>query len=173
MTKEQGDEFLKALKQIVSQQPDLAAMASMLNACLGASAPRALSETQAKRLQELLSPYRGQKVRISSYDPEGKSYAESFVPVFERAGWVQGSGEKPGVAMILGYTGSTPVGVQVTINKVEAEAGRAPNAAFALLDAMIELHATADEKKTMYVNEHVEAGVIELRVGIKPPIKLN
>ncbi len=130
--------------------------------------PRRLTDAQAQQLERSISPYRGQKIIISSYDPEGKSYAEFFVPAFDHAGWLDPNGGKPGVGQILGYSGAPPIGVQVTINDAEAKAGRVPPAAIALLNAVVSLGATIEQRPTMFVNEGVPAGTIELRVGLKP-----
>ena len=118
-------------------------------------AQRLLRTEQAQALGVSLSTYAGQKITIRSYDAECKTYAESFVRASELA------------RIFRTYPHWSPG----NRNPTEATAGRPPSAANALLDAVIGLGATAEPRKTMFVNDQVPIGQIEFRVGLRPPVR--
>jgi hypothetical protein len=134
--------------------------------------PRTLTPQQSRDFGVLLEQFRGQVFTISSYDTEGKGFAEFLIPFFERSGWIAPPpASKLGVIQVLGFDGPTPVGVQVTVNKVDASANRFPQSAVALVNFFFSLGMQDGDRKTMFVNDSVPSGQIELRVGIKPPVR--
>ncbi len=122
---------------------------------------RQLSAAQGKALIQALSPFRGQKITVVciANDPEGCRFAEAFKSIFVASGW-----NCEGVNQVA-YTGGHPVGIEATVNQVEAQAGRVPRAADRLLRALIILGLSGQE---IFVHPAVPAGQIEFRVG-RPP----
>jgi hypothetical protein len=128
-------------------------------------APRHLSESQKQTLIAALSPFAGQKITIASVmgDAEGESYREDFLVVLRAARWSFDEGSDVSQAVIV----PTPVGVQVTINQDEAQAGRVLNSAAVFVTTLLQLGIVPD--RTMFINQQVPAGQIALKVGTKPP----
>ena len=61
----------------------------------------------------------------------------------------------------------TPMGVQVTINQADAQAGRILDSAAEFLTVLFQLGLVPT--KTMYINPGVPSGIVHLVIGTKPP----
>jgi hypothetical protein len=122
---------------------------------------RQLSPAQGNALIQALSPFRGQKIRVvcTVNDLEGCRFAEAFKAVFVASGW-----DCDGVNQAA-YTGSQPVGIEVTVNQAEGLAGRVPQPADRLTKALVVLGISGQE---IYVDPAVPARQIDFRVGRKP-----
>ena len=125
---------------------------------------RQLSPAQGNALIQALSPFRGQKVRVicGVNDAEGCRFAEAFKAVFVASGW-----NCDGVTQAA-YTRSHPVGIEVTVNQAEGQAGRIPQPAERLIKALIVLGISGQE---IFADPAVPAGQIDFRVGRKPAAK--
>ena len=122
---------------------------------------RQLSPAQEHALKQALSPFRGQKIRVvcGVNDDEGCRFAEAFKAVFVASGW-SCDGVKEAA-----YTRSQPVGIEVTVNQAEGQAGRIPRPADRLIKALIVLGISGQE---IFADPAVPAGQIDFRVGRKP-----
>jgi hypothetical protein len=100
MTKEQGDEFIKALRQIMSQQSDLGLLAAKLNGCLEATAPRTLKPDQIAAIANAVSGFTGEPIQLSIHadDQEAWNYAKQITVALGAAVIVQDSSNAIGVA---------------------------------------------------------------------------
>ncbi len=125
---------------------------------------RQLSPAQGNALIQGLSPFRGQKVRVvcTANDAEGCRFAEAFKAVFVASGW-----NCEGVHQAA-YTRSHPVGIEVTVNQAEGQAGRIPRPADMLIKALIVLGVSGQE---IFADPAVPAGQIDFRVGGRPSLK--
>jgi len=102
---------------------------------------RQLSPAQGNALIQALSPFRGQKIRVvcGVNDVEACRFAEAFKAVFVAAGW-----NCDGVTQAA-YIGSHPLGIEVTVNQAEGQAGRIPQPADRLMKALIVLGLSGQE----------------------------
>ena len=66
------------------------------------------------------------------------------------------------------YTRSDPVGIEVTVNQAEGQAGRIPRPADMLIKALIVLGVSGQE---IFADPAVPAGQIDFRVGGRPTPK--
>jgi len=125
---------------------------------------RQLSPAQGHALIQALSPFRGQKIRVvcTANDAEGCRFAEAFKAVFVASGW-----NCEGVHQAA-YTRSDPVGIEVTVNQAEGQAGRIPRPADMLIKALIVLGVSGQE---IFADPAVPAGQIDFRVGRRPAPK--
>jgi hypothetical protein len=128
-------------------------------------AQRMLSPEQRQSLVMILSPFRGQRISVRSVfgNDESERFARDFVPVFVEAGWDFGESRGP----VRAVSTANPVGVEVIINRKEANAGRVPKAAEELLAALV--HMRIVDEKIFFTHPDVPAGHIHLRVGVKVP----
>jgi len=125
---------------------------------------RQLSPVQGSALIHALSPFRGQKITVVCIknDAEGCRFAEILKAVFVASGW-----NCEGVNQAA-YSGGHPVGIEVTVNQAEGQAGRIPQPADRLIKALITLGLAGQE---IFVHPTVPAGEIEFRVGRRPTTK--
>jgi len=125
---------------------------------------RQLSPAQGNALIQALSPFRGQKIRVvcGVNDVEACRFAEAFKAVFVAAGW-----NCDGVTQAA-YIGSHPLGIEVTVNQAEGQAGRIPQPADRLMKALIVLGLSGQE---IFADPAVPARQIDFRVGRKPAAK--
>jgi len=125
---------------------------------------RQLSPAQGNALIQALSPFRGQKIRVvcGVNDVEACRFAEAFKAVFVASGW-----NCDGVTQAA-YIGSHPLGIEVTVNQAEGQAGRNPQPADRLMKALIVLGLSGQE---IFADPAVPARQIDFRVGRKPPAK--
>jgi hypothetical protein len=96
---------------------------------------RHLSEAQKQALETAMAPYAGQKVSFAcnSGDFEAEAYAREFRAVLRKAGWTVVGGENIQAVVV-----PAPVGVNIYVNREELDARRAPKAAVALAQALIQ-----------------------------------
>ena len=136
-----------------------------LESVKAAQQQRRLSVEQKHILISALSPFRGQKVSVARImgDVEAEPLADDFVEVLVKAGWDFGG--KPGTDQSA-YD-KDPVGIEVTLNQAEVEAGRLPPAAKALIVSLAKLSIINGDNA--FVNPGIPADSIEIRVGKKPP----
>lgn len=123
--------------------------------------PRSLSTEQIQSLVAMLLPYAGQKVSIACImnDTEGKRFGGQFITVFKAAKWDCGDGVSQAV-----YT-EDPIGIEITLSKVDYEAGKIPTIALLLDDRLAEFGFA--KPKAMFINDAVPQGTIEFRIGRK------
>jgi hypothetical protein len=122
---------------------------------------RTLSPGMKETLTAALSPFRGQKVTITSIvgDGDGDVYARDFLSVLDAAGWNT-------TDVTQSIIVPTPSGVQVTMNDAEARAGRVLQSVEVFA---VTLHAMGvTDSATVFINSQVPVGDIQLIVGNKP-----
>jgi hypothetical protein len=97
---------------------------------------RRLSSAQRKEIVERLSQFKGTKIAAGAPfgDDEAQTYRDDFVNALSDAGWA-----------FDGHVGEEEIdppliGVWVTMNREETEAGRIPDAVEALLATLINIH---------------------------------
>lgn len=124
---------------------------------------RHLAVEQKLALIKALSPFRGHKVIILSIlgDAEGKAYADDFVNVFAQAGWDYGGG----VGVNQRRFDKDPVGIELTLNAAQVDAGKIPRAAEILGRTLGTLGLVANG----FRSPDVPPDTIEIRIGKKPP----
>jgi len=129
-------------------------------------APRRLLAEQKQFLVTALSPFRGQKVRVTCIlgNGEGQHLAEDFVAVFTEAHWDLGAGLRQQI-----YA-RDPVGFWVSINKDEAAAEHIPQALEALASPLADLGFVKRRNGVteVLVLPDVPAGEIEVLIGRQP-----
>jgi hypothetical protein len=130
-------------------------------------AQRHLTDSQKQTLIERLSAFRGTPVAVASLfgDDDGKVYRDDFAEVFNKAGWALEG--RVGEAM---YDRNI-VGVEVSVNKAEAEAGRIPVAAAPLLEVLGALDLVPklpDGRMTLNKRPETPPGRIHMLIGVKP-----
>lgn len=130
-------------------------------------APRRLSDHEKETLVFALSPFSGQRITFKSVlgDAEGRRFIEDFIATFRRAHW--SFDDKADVSQAV-FDGQ-PVGVQVTVNAHDAQAGRVPPSAAEFVRALDKLGVTAGH--TLFASPQVPSGAIELVVGTKNPLR--
>ncbi len=135
---------------------DASALATRLDAH---AAQRTLSPTQRSALVAALSPFRGQRVAFESTngDAEAAVYKRDIASAFRESGWVFDDATLGNQS----FFDTPPIGLQVTINQKEAQAGALPGALKPLLAVLFRLGLTDDEKKA--VCEHERATRRHLR----------
>jgi hypothetical protein len=131
----------------------------------GDAALRRLTDHEKETLLFALSPFAGQRVTFKSVlgDAEGKRFIEDFIVTLRRARW--SFDDKADVSQAV-FDGQ-PVGVQVTVNAHDAEAGKVPPAAAEFVRALDKLGVTVGH--TLFASPQIPAGSIELVVGTKTP----
>ena len=113
--------------------------------------PRRLSSAQRKEIVERLAQFKGTKIAAGAPfgDDEAKAYRDDFVEALTAAGWA-----------FDGHVGEEEiepplVGVHITMNRQEAEAGKIPEAVQALVATLIDIRAitrTTDGKFPLRVD---------------------
>ena len=128
---------------------------------------RRLSTEQKNTLIGVLSPYRGQKVSLSRImgDVEAEPFANDFLDVLVNAGWMFDG--KPEVSQSV--YGRDPIGIEVTLNQGESEAGRMLPAANALITTLATLKLI--DGNNAFMNPEVPTDGIQVRIGKRPPIR--
>jgi hypothetical protein len=147
-------------KDALSEQ----ATTEQIESIKAAQRQRRLSDEQKRTLIAALSPYQGQKISVVRImgDTEAEPPANDFVDVLVAAGWVFDG--KPGV--VQAAYDRDPIGIEPTLNQVEAKAGRIPPALPVLVDTLLQLNLIRERKG--FANLNVPIGRIELRVGRRP-----
>jgi hypothetical protein len=139
ISKEQGDQFLKILNKIASNQLDPNKVMEKLDDIQRgvddikkSTQPRHLTKDQADKLVGELSQFKNQTftVRWNPGDPEAAAYAEDFENAFSRAGVPCGWDN-----MISGGDPSPP-GLWVMVNLSDITKGTVPSAAGPFLEAL-------------------------------------
>jgi len=150
--------------EVAELQKQLAEADKKAATALQQQASRNLTDTQKQTLINALTPFRGQKVDVVSLigDADGLQFAQEFVGVFQAAGW-----DVTSVTEAI-FSPPSPIGIEVTLNQAEAEAGRIPQAAEALVLALIDINLA--DRRRLFVNPSTPADRITFRVGTKPPI---
>jgi hypothetical protein len=122
-----------------------------------------LTDEQKQALIRVLSPFRGDKVRIFYVigDANGKAYADDFASVFAKAGWDYGGGS--GVKQ--GIFEKDPIGIEITLNATQVTAGKIPRAAETLVQTLNALGLA----ERGFRSPGVPPDTIEIRIGKKPP----
>jgi hypothetical protein len=131
----------------------------------GKIAPRHLSDGQKAALLAALKAFKGQKIDVVCLlgDSEGKAFALEFDAIFRAAGWDDGGGSGINQAVI---DPPEPVGIEVTLNQAEVQAGRVPKSAVALLDTLMAVGLV--NTRQMFMNPQSPGDRITFRVGRKP-----
>lgn len=154
--------------EVEGLQKQLSEADTRLAAVQKQQAPRRLTEAQKQFLIAQLSPYRGEKIEIVALlgDQESMQFAQDFHSVFVAAGWQDLSG---GVSQAV-ITGGA-VGIEITLNQAEAQAGRLPPVLQPLINALtiagLMPHA-ADGRPNVFMNPQSPTDHIVFRVGSKP-----
>lgn len=125
---------------------------------------RQLSDTQKDKLIAVLSPFRGQRVTITTVmgDGDGDIFAKDFVSVLESAGWNHDGGNGISQSIIM----PTPNGIQVGMNDEEAKAGRVLKSVEVFVIALHEIGIT--NSNTVFVNSSIPIGSVALIIGNRP-----
>lgn len=128
-------------------------------------APRVLLPAQQAALIAAARPFAGQKFRVASVmgDSESRHLMDQITFALDAAGWDHGGSE--GLVQSL-YT-QNPVGIEVAISQVDAEAGRVPAAAIPLVDVLMGLGLVRERRA--FKDATLPSGRIQVTVGIKPP----
>ncbi|SRR5579875_2475808 len=125
---------------------------------------RSLSADNKQALVAALTPFQGQKVRVTSVlgDPDGLHYAQQFADMFKAAGWalVNENGDIDQASY-----NKNPEGLEPTINQSEAAAGQVPASFLALVKTLAGLKLASTRG---YTNPGIPPDVIEFRVGVRP-----
>jgi hypothetical protein len=127
--------------------------------------PRRLSDKQKQALIAALLPYKGEKVSVARImgDGEAEPLANDFVDVFVRSGWsFRGKPE-----VVQSVYDKDPIGIEVTLNQGETQAGRILPGASALITSLAELGII--KGKDGFVNPETPSDLVEVRVGKRPP----
>jgi hypothetical protein len=151
-------------KQIDQQETKINAQRAELEKVEQQQAPRRLSAEQQRTLINALSPFPGQKIRISALmgNTESIDLANDFVFVVREASWDDDTG------MVLYMPAGPPLtGVEMIMNTEVRDAG-VPPAARALVDALIQVGILSG--RNIRVKPEVPSGTIILNVGVKPPV---
>ncbi len=84
-----GAQLIDILNRVAKNQIDADAVMKKLDACLEASVPRTISDSDAKKLAFLLLPFKGQKVSVSfiSSDNETARLAKRLQSILRDAQW--------------------------------------------------------------------------------------
>jgi hypothetical protein len=144
------------------------------NAAKQQAAPRNLTEEQKQTLINTLSGFSGQKVDIMypNGNDEAAQFAQQFEDAFKAAGWKTGDGFFQSV-----HSKVPPIGIHISINKTEAEAGRIPLSVQTLNALLRHLGLKPDGGINVFEQPSrmdPKTDVIQFQVGSKPqPTDLN
>ena len=135
---------------------------SRVSALASHVAGRRLSPKQIRDLIAALAPYNGQNIEVSCIlgDPESQLFADDFYAVFHAAHWNDGGGIQQN-----SYD-NVPIGIEITLNKTEVEAGRIPVATKVLVDVLFKEHLI--KTRTIFKHPKTPNGIIEFRIGKQP-----
>ncbi len=132
-------------------------------------AARRLSEEQKQTLISAILPFAGQKFILQHPMGDSEAAFTQWISVFKHAKWID-VGNSP---LQTVWTGGVPVGIEVTLNQVDAEeaqkSGKMPSSVFTLLKTLGQF-GLVDEHK-LFMNAEVAPQTIDFRVGAKPSVQ--
>lgn len=155
--------------EVESLQGKLSQASERLEEIRKQQAHRRLSSDQKAALIEALSPFGGQRiaVAVAMGTDDGLPLGNDFIEMFNAAGWVANGpdqtifGNNPNEAQIIG--------VQITINQVDQQAGIVLPSAIALHAALARIGLA--DPKAVFMEMQVPRGEISLKIGPRPSVK--
>ena len=160
-------DFRELLRSMLdTEKVDTAEVIKKLDACLQTMAPRRLTASEKKAIEDAIAPYPAEHISVicPAADTEAQTYAMDFIQVFKRHQW---TGVEKGCSHLRLYGGLGPVGLEIAVSQVDVDAGRIPGAAMALLNTLLSLGLI--QNKAMYKDSDLKSGEFTFTVGVKPP----